>query len=75
MLTGMTRSILRDLPAQGIDIDLAEIDSAYKKIAQSRHYAAAANETKPKTNTGKTKGLGRLISGFKRVPKSGAAAA
>ena len=71
---GITRSIRRDLPAQGIDIDLAEIDSAYKKIAQARRRITTANEAKPKAATNKTKVLGRLMSGFKRVPKNDVAA-
>ena len=71
---GITRSIRRDLPAQGIDIDLAEIDSAYKKIAQARRRITTANEAKPKAATNKTKVLGRLMSGFKRAPKNDVAA-
>jgi HD-GYP domain-containing protein (c-di-GMP phosphodiesterase class II) len=72
---GMTRSIVRDLPPKGMDIDLAEVDSAYKKIAESRRSGAATKVAKSMAMTKKPSGLKRLISGFKRSSKGDATAA
>jgi HD-GYP domain-containing protein (c-di-GMP phosphodiesterase class II) len=62
---GMTRSIVRDLPPNGMDIDLVEVGSAYKKIAESRSGAAATNVAKSMAITKKISGLKWLISRFK----------